>query len=197
MAPDLLFHPVFNEAEALAGVSYRKVGHPTAKHWIDQLNDPIQGLRLVAAEYILELPQQGRSFLELGCVLRTPHATTTANASEVETQEAEALASTEVYVSTLLFINLDLQFGQLLPKPFLYRPHQPIMSRVGVNQDHQIIRKSCVLDVGVLAVARGLFRLFQHPVHLVEVKVAEQWCVCFLYALDILWAWLKWCFWGW
>src|SRR5258708_32359628 len=39
MAPDLLFHPVFNEAEALAGVSYRKVGHPTAKHWIDQLND--------------------------------------------------------------------------------------------------------------------------------------------------------------
>jgi hypothetical protein len=37
---------------------------------------------LVAAEYILELPQQRRSFLELGCVLRTPHATTTANASE-------------------------------------------------------------------------------------------------------------------
>jgi AcrR family transcriptional regulator len=26
MAPDLLFHPVFNEAEALAGVSHRKVG---------------------------------------------------------------------------------------------------------------------------------------------------------------------------
>src|SRR5712671_2445659 len=68
-----------------------------------------------------------------------------------------------------------LQFGQLLPKPFLYRPHQPIMSRVSVNQDHQIIRKSCVLDVGVLAVARGLFRLLQHPVHLGEVKVAEQW----------------------
>jgi len=62
MAPDLLFHPVFNEAEALAGVSHRKVGHPTAKHWIDQLNDPIQGLRLVAAEYILEFPQQRRSF---------------------------------------------------------------------------------------------------------------------------------------
>src|SRR5258707_12908707 len=71
MALDLLFHPVFNEAEALAGVSYRKVGHPTAKHWIDQLNDPIQGLRLVAAEYILELPQQRRSFLELGRVLHT------------------------------------------------------------------------------------------------------------------------------
>ena len=29
MAPDLLFHPVFHEAEALAGVSHRKVVHPT------------------------------------------------------------------------------------------------------------------------------------------------------------------------
>src|SRR5215475_15197320 len=56
----------------------------------------------------------------------------------------------------------------------LYRPHQPIMSWVGVNQDHQVIRKSCVLDVGVLAVARGLFRPLQHPVHLGEVKVTEQ-----------------------
>src|SRR6266478_3756555 len=37
------------------------------------------------------------------------------------------------------------------------------------------ISQSCVLDVGVLAVARGLFRLLQHPVHLGEVKVAEQW----------------------
>jgi hypothetical protein len=72
MAPDLLFHPVFNEAEALAGVSHRKVGHPTSKHRIDQLNDPIQRLRLVAAEYILELSQQRRSFLELGCVYDLP-----------------------------------------------------------------------------------------------------------------------------
>src|SRR5208337_2222859 len=30
MAPDLLLHPVFHEAEALAGVSHRKVVHPTA-----------------------------------------------------------------------------------------------------------------------------------------------------------------------
>jgi hypothetical protein len=69
MAPDLLFHPVFNEAEALAGMSHCKVSHPTAKHWIDQLNDPIHGLRLVAAEYILELPQQrnwlGRSAIQV------------------------------------------------------------------------------------------------------------------------------------
>ena len=55
MAPDLLFHPVFHEAEALAGVSHRKVIHPTAQHRVDQLHDPINRLRLVAAEHILEL----------------------------------------------------------------------------------------------------------------------------------------------
>ena len=30
VAPDLLFHPVFDEAEALAGMPHRKVVHPTA-----------------------------------------------------------------------------------------------------------------------------------------------------------------------
>src|SRR5215471_8306649 len=112
-------------------------------------------------------------FLSLG--VYCAHHPTTANAPEVETQEAEALASAQVHVSTLLFINLDLQFSQLLPEPFLNRPHQPVMSWVGVGQDHQIVRKSCVLDVGVLAKARGLFRPLQHPVDLGEVKVTEQW----------------------
>src|SRR5215475_2109889 len=49
------------------------------------------------------------------------------------------------------------------------------MSRVGVDQDHQIIRKSCVLDVGVLAVACCLLCPFEHAVHLIEVDVTEQW----------------------
>src|SRR5271154_6639333 len=55
MAPDLLLHPVFHEAEALAGLSHRKVVHPTAQHRVDRLHDPINRLRLVAAEHILEL----------------------------------------------------------------------------------------------------------------------------------------------
>src|SRR4029077_20785473 len=54
MAPDLLLHPVFHEAEALAGVSHRKVVHPTAQHRVDQLHDPINRLRLVTAEHIFE-----------------------------------------------------------------------------------------------------------------------------------------------
>src|SRR5262249_16974090 len=56
VASNLLFHPVLNHAEALTGVSDRKVVHPTAQHRIDQLHNPASWLRLVAAEYVLELP---------------------------------------------------------------------------------------------------------------------------------------------
>jgi len=48
MVPDLLFYPVLNEVEALAGVSDREVIHPTTQHRIDQLYNPIHWLRLVA-----------------------------------------------------------------------------------------------------------------------------------------------------
>ena len=39
MAPDLLFYPVLNETEALAGVSNRKVIHPPSQYRVDQLNN--------------------------------------------------------------------------------------------------------------------------------------------------------------
>ena len=108
MAPDLLFYPVFNELEALAGVPDRKVIHPTAQYRFDQLHDPVYWLRLVASEHGLELPQQRRSFLQLRRVVGTPYAPTTANAAEIESQKAKALASTEIYDSTLLVIDFDL-----------------------------------------------------------------------------------------
>src|SRR3977135_3018424 len=46
MAPDLLFYPVLDEAETLAGMSNREVVHPTAKDRVNQLHDPIHWLRL-------------------------------------------------------------------------------------------------------------------------------------------------------
>ena len=49
------------------------------------------------------------------------------------------------------------------------------MSRVSIHQDHQIIGKTRVLDIGVLAVACYLLRPLEHPVHLVEVEITEQW----------------------
>jgi len=39
MAPDLLFYPVANEPEALAGMPDRKVAHPSAQYRVDQLHN--------------------------------------------------------------------------------------------------------------------------------------------------------------
>ena len=60
MAPDLLFHPVLHEAEALAGMSRPEVIHPSTQHRVDQLDDSIDRLRLVTSEHVLELRQQRR-----------------------------------------------------------------------------------------------------------------------------------------
>ena len=84
MSPDLLFYAVFHEAEALAGVTHRKVIHPAANHRIDQAYDPINRLRLVAAKHILELAKQRRPLFELGRVVGTPYASQTAHPAEVE-----------------------------------------------------------------------------------------------------------------
>src|ERR1700686_3987597 len=60
MAPDLLLHPVFDEAEALAGMPHREVIHPPPEHRIDQVYHPFNRLRPVSAEHLFERPQQGR-----------------------------------------------------------------------------------------------------------------------------------------
>ena len=48
------------------------------------------------------------------------------------------------------------------------------MSLIGVDQDHQIVCEPRIFDIGVLAIARDLPRSLQHPIHLIEVEVAEQ-----------------------
>ncbi len=96
-------------------MSHRKVLHPTTQYRVDQLHHSIDRLRLVASEHVFEFPQQRRALLELGRVVRSPNTPKTANAAKLESQEAEALALAQVYDAALLFIDLDLQFRELLP----------------------------------------------------------------------------------
>jgi hypothetical protein len=65
--------------------------------------------------------------------------------------------------------------GVLFPRRnTVHSPYQPVMSLIGVDQDHQIVSEPCIFDVGVLAIARDLPRPLQHPIHLIEIEVAEQ-----------------------
>jgi hypothetical protein len=56
MAPDLLLHPVFDEAEALAGMPHREVVHPPPEHRIDQVYHPFNRLRPVSANAVAGRP---------------------------------------------------------------------------------------------------------------------------------------------
>src|SRR5664280_2844729 len=35
---------------------------------------------------------------------------------------------------------------ELLAQPFVYRLHQPVTPPLSVNQDHHVVRKTCILD---------------------------------------------------
>src|SRR6516225_6508409 len=129
----------------------------------------------MAAEHNLEFPQQCRSFLELRRVINAPSAPSTTDAAKIEPQIAEALASAEVYNPTLLFIDFDLQSSQFLPEALFNRGQKPVMSRIGIDQDHEVICKTRILEPSVLAVACCLLRPLEHTVHLIEVDITEQW----------------------
>src|SRR5580704_17899498 len=174
MAPDLLLHPVFDEAEALAGMPHREVVHPAPEHRIDQVYQPFNRLRPVSAEHLFERPHQRRPLFELGRVMRPHRSAQTAEEAELKAQEPEALTALKVHCAALFIIDFHLQLAELLPKPLVHRPDQPVMSLVGVDQDHQIVSEPRVFDVGVLAISHDLPRLLQHLIHLIEVEVAEQ-----------------------
>jgi hypothetical protein len=44
----------------------------------------------------------------------------------------------KVHRAALLLIRLHLQFGQLLPQPFLHRQPKPLLARLRIHQDHQV-----------------------------------------------------------
>src|SRR6201984_737308 len=174
LAPDLLLHPILDEAEALTGVPNREVVPPSPQHRIDQVYHPFDRLRPVSAEHLFELPHQCRPLFELRRVMRPPRPASTAEVAKVEAQKSEAFTSLKVDCAALFIIDFNLQLAELLPKSFVHGPNQPVMSLIGVDQDHQIICESRIFDIGVLAVAGALPRSLQHSIHLIEVEVTEQ-----------------------
>src|ERR1700680_4253282 len=126
--------------------------------WIDQVYHPFDRLRPVSAEHRFELPHQCRPLFELGRVMRPPRSASTAEVAEVEAQKSEAFTSLKVDHAVLFIIDFNLQLAELLPKPFVHCPYEPVMSLIGVDQDHQIVCESRIFDIDVLAIAGDLPR---------------------------------------
>src|SRR6516164_9002883 len=105
-----------------------------------------------------ELPHQCRPLFELGRVMRPPRSASTAEGAEVEAQKPEAFTSLKVDYTALFIIDFNLQLAEFLAKSSLHRPNQPVVSLIGVDQDHQIVSEPRIFDIGVFAIAGDLPR---------------------------------------
>src|SRR5262249_15630825 len=163
MSSHLLLHPVFDEAETSTGVAKGKVVHPAGQNRVDELHHPPYRLRMEATEPVFELAQQDGALRELGRIIRLPLALQAPYAPQLKAQESEALSFCQVNVPTLLFVDIDMEFGQFLSQPLVYCFVQPDMLRVSIHQNHQIVGEPCVLKIGVGSAAGGVLSAFQHP----------------------------------
>ena len=174
MVPNLLFDPVANVREASARMPDGKVLHPASQHRVDFRNHVADGPGPMAAENLLERAQQRRPLFPLRGVKRHPSVSPTANPTEVKAEKSEALALRQVHPPSLLLVHLDVERRQFLTESPFDRRAQPVLSRVGIYEDHEVIGESSVFDARPPLIAGDLLRSLQHAVDLIEVHVAEQ-----------------------
>ena len=174
MPPHFLFHPVFDQAKALVGVSHGKVAPPSPQDRVHQLYHPSHRLGLVAPEYLLQLAQKRRPLLPHRRVPRTPDPFSALDAPNVKTQEAKGFPAGQIDRPTLLLIDGDLQGHQFLAESSLDRLQQPIMAMMSLHYNPHVVGKTRLLDIRVCAAPGDLLCALQHPVHLCEGQMTEQ-----------------------
>ena len=74
------------------------------------------------------------------------------------------------------FVLIDghLEGRQFLPETRLDGLEEPIMLRIGVHQNHEIVSKPGIFEVGVGPTAGDLFGPLQHPIHCSEIQIPEE-----------------------
>src|SRR5882672_8598355 len=125
----------------------------------------------MTSKYFLECAQQRRPLLALRGTQRHPSAARTANPTELKAEKSEALALREVDSSTLVFVHLDPELGELLAQPLFHRRAKPVLPRMSVDEHYQIVSEPGVFNARPLLVAGDLLRSLQHRVNLVEVDI--------------------------
>src|SRR5713226_4423691 len=164
MSPNLLLYPVSDKRKAFTRIAHCKVIHPTTKDRIDLFDHPTHWLTDILSEDLLQLCR----------VVRSPLPFTAQNAAIFKAKERETSSVCQIDDFALLFVYLHFEFAQFLSQSLFHRSCQPGMLRMGVNQYHHVICKSCVLNMGIWLPSGGLYRLFQHPIYLIEIEVTEQ-----------------------
>src|ERR1019366_4338424 len=140
-------YPAFDHSKANTRMADPKVVHPAAQNRIDFRNHSLNGPADMLSEDLPELFEQRRPLLQLGRIVRSPLLLKAQNTPKFKTQESEALSLLQIHHSTLVLVDLNAELRELLAQPFVYRLHQPVPPPLSVNQDHHVVRKTCILDI--------------------------------------------------
>ena len=114
-----------------------------------------------------------RAFI-VGTISDPPLSLPRFHTAELKPQKGEALALGEVNTTRLVTIEFNIELGQFLQKPLVCGFLKPPPPAVTVDQDHQVVGESGVLDIVVSSLSGGFLRPLQHFVNLIEVEIAEQ-----------------------
>lgn len=126
MPSRFLLHPLTNVAEAVSGVTYREVIHPSPENRVDQPDHPLQRLGSESPEDVLQRAEQSGPLLQFGRVIRPPHLIFHAwDSTKIESKKAKAFPFRKIHRVTLIFIDHDLESIKLLPESLVDGPNQP------------------------------------------------------------------------
>src|SRR5262249_9477197 len=114
------------------------------------------------------------ALLQPGRIPRPPGPLAAPYPPEVKAQEAKALPLGQVDHPAFLLINGDLELGQFFPESSVHGLEEPVMLRIGIHQDHEIVSKPGIFEVGIRSRAGDLFGSLQHPIHCREIQITEE-----------------------
>ena len=120
---DLLLNPISDVPEAAAGRTNTEVIDPASHDGINQVDDPLDGLRAEASENGLQLPEQLRPRLHGRDIHHPSVAGTSGRFSKLKTEKTEVLPFSQINHTGLLLVDFHTQLAQLFVEP-LVRPNQ-------------------------------------------------------------------------
>jgi hypothetical protein len=171
---DLLFHPVFDKANTPARISYRTRAHPAPQDRVNELDHPSKGLRRIPAKNLLPLSHQCRALPQPGRIPRPPGPWAAPEPPAVKAQEAQALSLDQVDAPAFLLMDGDLELGQFFSEASGHGLEEPIMLRIGIHQDHEVISTPSRFEGGIRSTAGDLLGLLQPPIPRSAIQMTAE-----------------------
>jgi hypothetical protein len=103
--------------------------------------------QLTLPEDLPEVFRERGPLLQLGRIIWPPFPLQAQHTPIFKAKERKALSRFQIHHSALVLVDRNAEFCELLAYPPVYRLHQPVIPPFSVYQYHQVVRKTCILEV--------------------------------------------------